>query len=335
MSLHKIGNKTNDEGCFFSAKNFAITADLQEILNDYFLGPFTSEEYFQFFHDADLSLNEVFTYASKIFEDLDSLHEQSINLGKHLYNQSIHPKVKGGEFYVVYFKNGNLKGETVDIIGLFKSENKDIFLNVFPNGEDLEMDNQEGININKLDKGCLIYNSDKENGYVVSVIDKTNKGNDAQYWVDYFLNVRQMQDAYFNTENTLSLYKKFIVQQLPQEFEISKADQADLLNKSIGYFKENEQFETEEFNQSIFEQPEVISSFKNFKETYKKEREIEIGDSFDISESAVKKQNRSYKSIIKLDKNFHIYIHGGRHLIEQGVDEEGKKFYKIFYENEV
>lgn len=34
-----------------------------------------------------------------------------------------------------------------------------------------------------------------------------------------------------------------------------------------------------------------------------------------ISQDA-KKQNRSFKSIIRLDKNFHIYIHGDRKLIE-------------------
>ena len=49
---------------------------------------------------------------------------------------------------------------------------------------------------------------------------------------------------------------------------------------------------------------------------------------------AVKKQARSIKSIIKLDKNLPIYVHGSRELIEQGVDEEGRKFYKIYYKEE-
>ena len=38
--------------------------------------------------------------------------------------------------------------------------------------------------------------------------------------------------------------------------------------------------------------------------------------------------------VIKLDKNFHFYVHGSRELIEQGVDEEGRKFYKIYYKEE-
>jgi len=35
-------------------------------------------------------------------------------------------------------------------------------------------------------------------------------------------------------------------------------------------------------------------------------------------------------NIIKQDKNFHIYVHSARELIELGVDEEGRKFYKNY-----
>jgi hypothetical protein len=81
------------------------------------------------------------------------------------------------------------------------------------------------------------------------------------------------------------------------------------------------------------EQPEVIDSFNRYKSAYQQEHEIDIADDFTISESAVKKQARTLKSVIKLDKNFHIYIHGNRNLIAQGADENGK-FYKIYYQEE-
>ncbi|MDR2511118.1 MAG: nucleoid-associated protein, partial [Bacteroidales bacterium] len=54
---------------------------------------------------------------------------------------------------------------------------------------------------------------------------------------------------------------------------------------------------------------------------------------FVISDSAVKKQSRTFKSVIKLDKNFHIYVHGDSNLIQQGEDDKGK-FYKIRYQEE-
>jgi hypothetical protein len=59
-----------------------------------------------------------------------------------------------------------------------------------------------------------------------------------------------------------------------------------------------------------------------------------MNESFDISPQAVKKQARIFKSVLKLDKNFHIYIHGDRELIEQGVEKDGRKFYKIYFTEE-
>jgi hypothetical protein len=59
-----------------------------------------------------------------------------------------------------------------------------------PLGEGFEIESEKGVNINKLDKGCLIFNTEKEKGYIVAVVDNTNKGADAQYWVDDFLHVQ-------------------------------------------------------------------------------------------------------------------------------------------------
>lgn len=278
-------------------------------------------------------MNEVFVCVSKIFNNPEILHKQSINLAKHLYEQSIHPQIKDGEFYTVYFKDCIIDGETVDAIGLFKSENKDTFLKVYPSGDGFEIESEKGININKLDKGCLIFNIERETGYVVAVVDNTNKGTEAQYWINDFLHIRQRKDEYYNTQNILSLTKRFIKNELPQQFEVTKADQADMLNKSVKFFKENDNFDLKEFANEVMENPDVIKSFKKYKTTYEQDFDMDIADNFAISENAVKKQARFLKSVIKLDKNFHIYIHGNREMIEQGEDKKGK-FYKVYYNEE-
>ena len=60
-----------------------------------------------------------------------------------------------------------------------------------------------------------------------------------------------------------------------------------------------------------------------------------IPDSFDISGAAVKKQARTYKSVLKLDKNFHIYIHGNKDVIEKGFDEnKAMNYYKVYFKEE-
>ncbi|MDR1984460.1 MAG: nucleoid-associated protein, partial [Prevotellaceae bacterium] len=196
-----------------------------------------------------------------------------------------------------------------------------------------EIESEQGININKLDKGCLIFNTERENGYVVAVVDNSGKGAEAHYWTDDFLHIRQRHDEYYNTQHILSLCKDFVKEELPQQFEISKGDQAALLNKSVKFFKEKDNFNLDEFANEVMEHPDVIQSFNQYKKDYQQEYELDLADDFTISESAVKKQSRVFKSVIKLDKNFHIYVHGNQNLIEQGVDNNGK-FYKIYYEKE-
>jgi hypothetical protein len=71
-----------------------------------------------------------------------------------------------------------------------------------------------------------------------------------------------------------------------------------------------------------------------YKADYEQRYDTEIGDQFGISGAAVKKQARIYKSVLKLDRNFHIYIHGNSELIEKGVDDDGRKYYKIYYQEE-
>ena len=195
------------------------------------------------------------------------------------------------------------------------------------------MDIDKGIDTAHLDKGAIIFNSERDKGFVVSVVDNTNRGVDAIYWKDNFLHIKQRHDEYYNTHQVMQAYKKFVTDELPQQFEMSRADQADLLNRSVNFFKQNDNFEMDDFTRDVLGQPEVIDSFKEYKENYEREYDVQLPESFGISEGAVKKQSRSYKSVIKLDKNFHIYVHGDRKLIEQGEDEKGK-YYKVYYNEE-
>lgn len=333
-TTHYVGNRGEAENLLLSS-SFLNTENkgLRIVLLNFFLSSFTSDEYFQLYHDSGIKYNVVYGAANAIFDNPEALYEQSVNLAKHLYEQSTHPKIKGGEFYTVYFKDCILDGDTVDAIGLFKSENKDTFLKVLREGGNFNLESEQGINIKKLDKGCLIFNKDRENGYVVAVVDNTNRGVDAQYWIDDFLHVHQRKDEYANTENVMAMAKQFITKELPKEFEVPKADQIDLLNRSLQFFKEKDSFDMEEFANEVIEQPEVIESFKSYKKSYEEEHATEIDDSFTISQHAFKKQQRSYKRIIRLDKKIQIIIDGNRDHVEQGEDEKGK-YYKVYYSTE-
>ena len=103
----------------------------------------------------------------------------------------------------------------------------------------------------------------------------------------------------------------------------------------MNYFKEKDTFDIDEFAGQVIGNPEAIASFKTFKSQYEQEFDSPIADTFEISGNAVKKQQRVYKSVLKLDKNFHIYIHGDKQLIEKGFDEgKSMNFYKVYFKEE-
>lgn len=332
MALHHVGNRTYDDGVNKSECLLNLDEGLRKVLVQYFIGAFKTEGLYRFDHHSGLDYNFVYRQVSDIFDNPDDLLRHSYQLADQLYETSDHNKIKSGEFYVVYFSELELDGQRADAVGLFKSENKEIFLQVIRQGYANVLRYDEGVDVRKLDKGCIILNVKKDDGYVVAVVDNTNKS-DAKYWVEDFLGVMPRQDKYFQTQNFMSVCKSFVTKQLPEEFEISKADQVELLNRSVQYFKENDEFSMQDFSSSVLEQPEVIESFNSYKERYQSEREITLEDSFSISGEAVKKQSRSFKSVIKLDKNFHIYVHGDRRMIEQGEDEKGR-YYKVYYNEE-
>jgi hypothetical protein len=130
------------------------------------------------------------------------------------------------------------------------------------------------------------------------------------------------------------LTKSFVTDQLPNDFEITKANQIDLLKRSVDYFKTHDNFDKDEFEVEVLQDKDVIKSFRKFDDVYREQNDLEIANDFQISQQAVKKQARVFKSVLKLDKNFHIYIHGDRDLIEQGVEKDGRKYYKIYYQDE-
>jgi len=333
VCIHCVGNKIADDRIRYSLLPTKINENIKGVLTTYFINAFIFDEYFQLYHDSDLNLNEVYTYVSKIFDNPDSLYMQSVNLAMHLYNQSTHPQIKGGEFYTVYFKDCILDGDTIDAVGLFKSENKDTFLKVLNNDGNFNLESEKGINIKKLDKGCLIFNKEKEKGYVVAVVDNTNKGVEAQYWIDDFLHVRSRKDEYSNTQNIMALAKNFVTKELPKEYEVSKTEQINLLNKSLDFFKGKENFDLNDFANEVIAQPEVIKKFQQFKKDYEEANDIAIDDQFAISDAARKKQQRSYKRVIHLDKKIQIIVDGNSDHIEQGKDAKGK-FYKVYYNEE-
>lgn len=334
--IHYIGNKTEDESCEFSKKTISKFSDeLVLFLMNLFNHSFKNAELNEFWHHASLKQNDVYTFCSEMFGGDGSMFlNESKNLAKSLYECSNHPKIKAGELCVVYFSQVITDDGEVDAIGIFKSENKDTFIKYELNVDgSYHMYDDKGIAPGAMDKGCLVFNTAKKTGYKVASIDKTNKES-AQYWNEDFLKIKPCSDDFHFTKTVMNIAKDFVTKEIANEFVVTKTDQIDLLNRSVEYFKTHESFSKQEFEEEVFQDEEIIKSFRQFDETYRENNEIEVSDDFEISTQAVKRQAKIFKSVLKLDKNFHIYIHGNKELIEHGTEKDGRKFYKIYYEQE-
>ena len=118
-----------------------------------------------------------------------------------------------------------------------------------------------------------------------------------------------------------------------KEFDVSKTDQIDILNKSLDFFKDKDEFDIDDFTNEVMTEPETIEKFHHYKQRYEDETGISIDDNFPISEVTRKKQQRAFRRVFQLDKKIKIVIDGNSHNIEQGTDKKGN-FYKVYCDEE-
>ena len=336
LGVYYIGNKQNGGALLLSKQEQALNEDLRERLREALLQRFTNcHERYSFMHSNSLEYNEVYNYAREMFADRSNFYEQSVNIARHLFESSLHPKIKPGELYIALF-NGVLDDETsLEAVGLFKAETKSLFADLVPGDDDLDLQLKEGVELAKMDKGCLILNRGADKGFELLIYDANGKGEEAQYWKDKFLGVLIQQNEFVRTQEFLTLTKNFVTQRMPDDFEVSKTEQIDILNRSMDYFKTHGNFDRGEFETEVLHHEELIHSFRKFDEQHRRDNDLETVGEFEISPQAVKKQARVFKSVIKLDKNFHIYVHGNRELIEKGYDDVLQKhYYKIYFDQE-
>ncbi|PBQ30734.1 hypothetical protein CNR22_02745 [Sphingobacteriaceae bacterium] len=335
--VHFVGNKGLGEELTYSEKLIQFKDDfVKETVLRYFLTPFKTDIYYQFKGKVDVSLASVANATEDLFNSQSDFVNLSKQVASHLYNQSMHPKISGGEFFVCYFKDAMVDGELADAIGYFKTENKETFLKVYQHVDEFDVDCDNGININKLDKGCIVFNTEKNKGYKMSIVDTNNKVAEcALYWEEDFLNAVIKPNGYYHTKNFMDASRGFCEEILTEANNVEKKDQMMMLNKSASYFKEKDTFNLKDFEKEVLVQPEIIEAFNEYRGDYNKKMDLTAIDEFDVSQTAVKKNAKYMKSVVKLDKNFHIYIHSKHDYVERGFDDErGLKYYKLYYINE-
>jgi len=333
--VHGIGNKSLSEEVRLSGSEVRLTEKVNETLVTFLDNCKMSDATYQFFHESDeLDLNPMYVYASRMFDDADAFKETSFNIAKQLYESSDHPKIHSGELIVVLFENCDYEGEKREALGLFKSESKDKYLDLSYEGGSYTFVENEGLNVNTLEKGAVVFNTQRDAGYCVKILMRSSKQVDAKYWMNDFLHVRQIDDSFCKTQQIISLTKGYVREVLDEDDSVTKIERAEIMTRASDYFSTNDSFDRESFCNEVFKDQRHADGFEQYQEELLGE-DNSLSQPFEINKPLVKKQAKVFKNIIKLDRNFHIYVHGGEGLIKKGYDDEtGMEYYQLYFKKE-
>ncbi|MEM7697047.1 MAG: nucleoid-associated protein [Verrucomicrobiota bacterium] len=337
MCLAKVGNPVKGGKLQTSRSLCRFDKDEAELLTHCFLKSFRSLELHQLHHHTSLESNELFGFAAAIFEDESQLLEQGELIAKHLFARSNHPNIKSGDLCIALIRDISVSGHSVSAISLVKSESKVPFLQISERDGDLILTTEQGIYPDKIDKGCLIVNHGKADGYAVYLFDKSGAG--TQFWVRDFVGARPVANDDFLTKRYSELCVAFADRGLPADTR--KEERLGVASRAMTYLNEADEFARDEFETKALKTPERIDQFDRFKQEFESERGSELQDSFTISKSEAAKAEKKLRSKLKLDSGVTLqfsphFIHHADDLMERGVEEEtGRHFIKLFYQQEI
>ncbi len=331
-SLHLAGNRNHNEGATFSNSPLELNEVTEKGLADFLMAPFSRQ--FEEFRFSKESL--VKPLIEQVFAGTLDLHEASKEITDLMYEAGEHPKITRGESLIAFVRGLVYESTICDAICVVRLDQKENFLftDIVENEGNFSL--RVGSRNTKLDRAFLVLNLEDEQGLRSFAIDSASRGDEGYFWKERFLGLEPKQDKHFQTKQLMEVYKDFVQDEVVKNFEVSKVDQADLIQRSINYLKGNETFKMDEFQQQVINQPEVINAFKGYVEQQAIASDYRIPEEFEISAPTIKKQGKFVKSVIKLDKNFHVYVHGNKEMIERGFDEEtGRHYYKLFFREEL
>lgn len=328
-TIQQVGNKTNGEGIAFANSLSDITESF-DFIKSLVKNTFKFEEFRHFDFVESLSLNPVYTFVSKIFEDRSCFVKQTNNLVRYLYDQSLHPSIKNGEFYVLYIANCIVDDEKTDAILMLKSEKKDTFLTVYNDGEKLFVKPKIGLGIKHLDKGCIVFNKAKEDGYIIAVVDNNNSGKDAHYWTDSFLHVVNYNDDYHSTIQMADMCGGFI-RKMQKEKPEQSVELAKIACRTTQLLQVASSVTATQLTNMLTYSDDVKIKFEEYKADYEQTHGI-LPNIFQTHANVINRKAISKMNVLKLGTDFEVKMLNPQAEIEVGYDYEREmNFYKIYF----
>jgi hypothetical protein len=154
-------------------------------------------------------------------------------------------------------------------------------------------------------------------------------------WSQQLFPFQRQQDEAFHAKEFFKLCKSFSEEVLVKNQGQDREQQVEFLSDSLELTRQTGEVNFENFRQEVLKEPAVIDAFEDYKQKYAGERQWNPPDQFAVSDAVQNQAKKFIKSVIKLDKNFHIYVHGNKERIEKGFDEERKlHYYRLWFDAE-
>jgi hypothetical protein len=338
LVLARIGHPQRNEPLQTSRELFKVAEDDQESLTSIFLKPFKNLTAHRFSHHSSLEQHEMNALSAAIFASDDGLLEKGCEIAKRLYAKSNHPNIKSGDLCISLVKNIEVNGEMTSGLCILKSESVVPFLSISTRDGDLQLHTEQGINPERIDKGCLVVNHLAQKGYHILTFDRS--GADSRFWIRDFLGVVPVTDSPFLTNKFAGMAVSFLEKEKkaePRDDDKAPWDDCNAARDAFAYFEEKDHFSFQEFEEQVLRTPETKARFAEHRAKIEEEQGHRLEDSFEISKKDVTKAKRKIGSLMKLDTGVEIrlkpsVIADPDRVLEHGFDEGRKmKFIKVYY----
>jgi hypothetical protein len=231
-----------------------------------------------------------------------------------------------GVWFTASWADFQLEDEVGPAIGFFYARDAGGFLHVSAG----EASILRGLPMKKPEFACLIF-QEKQGTYRMFQFSPQ-----AGFWSKILFPYLQKTDDAFHSREFFRMCKSFSEDVLVKEQKKPREEQVEFLSDSLTFTKEKKAVSFDDFKHEVLKEPALIDAFDQYKDDYSDRKQWNPPDQFAVSESSQNQAKKFVKSVIKLDKNFHIYVHGNRDRIEKGFDQERSlHFYTLWFEAEV
>ena len=342
LVLAKVGNPQRDEPLQTSKQVLRVEDEDQSMLTSIFLKPFRSLSGQRFRHHSALAKHEMNTCAAAIFGAGEGLLENGCEIAKRLYSKSNHPNIKSGDLCISLIEGIEVQGETKSAICILKSESVTPFLSISAKDGDLELSTEQGINPEKIDKGCLILDHFPHKGYYVMTFDRGSS--ESRFWVRDFLAVVPISDPATLSKRVAEMAVAAVTTTLPEKDADDDSppwDTNTAAKDALAYFDGKKHFSLQEFEEQALRTPEARAAFAEERKRIEEEEGVKFDEQFDISKRDVSKARKMMKSVMKLDTGVEIrlkpkVVDKPETVLEKGYDEaRGMKFIKVFFNRDL